>query len=87
MGSEEGVNSPFRFMCPLRMPACQRVTQTEKGSGLTLYGPPFLLSTPVHATGFFVFTLTTPPQKRKNPAVFAIGHSSGAAKPLFVSDF
>ena len=41
MGSKEGANSPVRFVCPLRMPACQSVTKTENGSDLAMWAPPF----------------------------------------------
>ena len=57
MGSEEGVNSPFRFMCPLRMPACQRVTQTENGLDLTIWAPPLFCTSAGrgHAVRLFYF--------------------------------
>ena len=57
MGSEEGANSPVRFMCPLRMPACQRVTQTENGSDLTGYAPPLFCTSAGrgHAVRLFYF--------------------------------
>ena len=57
MGSEEGANSPVRFMCPLRMPACQRVTQMENGSDLTIWAPPFFCTSAGrgHAVRLFHF--------------------------------
>ena len=59
-----GAEPHFSFACPLRNVYNQRVAKTEKSSDLMIYVPPFFVSMPVHATGFSVFTLKIPPQKR-----------------------
>ena len=38
------INSLFDFACPLRIIDSQRVTQTENGSDLMIYVPPFFVS-------------------------------------------
>ena len=41
MRFDVGKNSPFSFMCLLRIPVFQQVAQTENGSDLAFYAPPF----------------------------------------------
>ena len=69
MGSERGANSPARFMCPLRIPACQRVTKTENSSDLSIWAPPF-------------FCVPIPTATSKTSPAFQILFDAGLFLPL-----
>ena len=67
-GVRRGANSPVRFVCPLRIFACQRVTQMENGSDLTIWAPPFFCA-------FF---------RRRSPSNFKTAWQTGSLPRFFV---